>query len=100
MSQQISSKFPAWTYNKTEHLSEPVITSSHQITHVIAEHAPRGALGKTFRQIANILAYDRWTIDRDVLATLRKNLHREFWDVTKVARMVKTPKLWILERVR
>ena len=98
MSQQ-ASKFPAWTYNKTEHLSEHVITSSHQITHVIAEHAPGGVLGKAFRPIANVLAYDRWAVDKDLLVTLQKNLLREFWDVTRVVRMVKTPKLWILERV-
>ncbi|KAF8343590.1 glycosyltransferase family 22 protein [Amanita rubescens] len=99
MSQQTSSKFPTWTYNKTEHLSEHVITSSHQITHDIVEHAPRGVVGKAFRPIANILAYDRWAIDKDVLVTLQNNLHREFWDVANVVRMVKTPKLWILERV-
>ncbi len=98
MSQQ-ASKFPAWTYNKTEHLSDYVVTSSHQITHVIAERPPRGVPGKVFRPIANVLAYDRWAVDKDLLVTLQKNRHREFWDVTRVVRMVKTPKLWILERV-
>lgn len=99
MSKQPSPNLPPWTYNKTEHLSEHAIASSRQITHVIAENPPHGVLDKAFRPVANTLAYDRWAIDNDVLQKVQGNIFRRYWDVTTVVRMVKTPKLWILERI-
>ncbi|KAF8718278.1 hypothetical protein AX14_011943 [Amanita brunnescens Koide BX004] len=100
MSKQPPPNLPPWTYNKTEHLRENVIASSHQITHVIAENPPHGVLSETFRPVASTLAYYRWIIDQDMLLKLRGDLFRRYWDVTKAVRMVKTPKLWILERIK
>ena len=67
---------------------------------MIAENPPHGVLSETFRPVASTLAYYRWIIDQDMLLKLRGDLFRRYWDVTKAVRMVKTPKLWILERIK
>ncbi|KAK2459898.1 hypothetical protein APHAL10511_008098 [Amanita phalloides] len=97
MSKRPSPGLRAWTYNKTEHLSDQAIASSHQFTHLIVENQPSHALGEVFKPVASILAYDRWIIAQDAFLKLKGGAFRMPSDITKAVRMVKTPKLWILE---
>ncbi|KAF8635073.1 hypothetical protein AX15_000563 [Amanita polypyramis BW_CC] len=98
LSKQPPSRFSTWTYNKTEHLSDQAIASSHQITHVISEGTPGLILNRSFEPVSSMLAYERWTIDRDAALTLKGDILKHPWDITRVVKMVKTRKLWILER--
>ncbi|KAM6492801.1 glycosyltransferase family 22 protein [Amanita muscaria] len=87
-----------WIYNKTEHLDERTIALSHEITHVISEGRPSRPYSGYFAPIATVLSFDRWSVDRAFLGKLGYGFVTKPEELTKGFRMVKSGKLWILER--
>ncbi|KAM6496494.1 hypothetical protein JOM56_006967 [Amanita muscaria] len=87
-----------WIYNKTEHLDERTIALSHEITHVISEGRPSRPYSGYFAPVATVLSFDRWYVDRAFLGKLGYGIVTKPEELTKGFRMVKSGKLWILER--
>ncbi|PFH50041.1 glycosyltransferase family 22 protein [Amanita thiersii Skay4041] len=94
-SQMPASGAPDWIYNKTEHISAQDIILSPHISHVISE---RDFLGGEFVPVATIRAFDHWAVDRAALIKLKAQLVTRPWELSKIVKMIKSKKLWILER--
>ncbi|KAJ3555425.1 hypothetical protein NM688_g2582 [Phlebia brevispora] len=92
-------EFSHWTYNKTENLTPALLTSSHDITHAIAEVSANGARntfeatgfpGGSWRMTGVVTAFQRLNIDKSIATITRRP-----WEVVQFLR---SEELAILER--
>ncbi|OBZ66289.1 putative Dol-P-Man:Man(7)GlcNAc(2)-PP-Dol alpha-1,6-mannosyltransferase [Grifola frondosa] len=86
-----------WTYDKTEHLSPKALTADPMITHVIAESASAFP-ARQWAVVGAVDGFDGWRLNRDVASGFKMGLMEGLKGVGRVLEMVRSEKLFILER--
>ncbi|OBZ66165.1 putative Dol-P-Man:Man(7)GlcNAc(2)-PP-Dol alpha-1,6-mannosyltransferase [Grifola frondosa] len=86
-----------WTYDKTERLSPKALTADPMITHVIAESASAFA-ARQWAVVGAVGGFDGWRVNRDVISGFKMGLIQGLKGIGRVLEMVKSEKLFILER--
>lgn len=89
----------SWVYDKTENLSFDTLTSSREITHLIAETTSvTSSAASAWAPVAIVDGFDGWKLNWDVKGALRGGLFEGLKGLMHAVEMVRSGKLIILER--